>query len=57
MKRRYSAIVPALFVFAGCLAGQQATVREEKQVIKTYAFSGPDPSPTRPSRGAIGLKH
>lgn len=54
MKRRISAAVPVLLVFAGCLGGQQATIREEKQVIKTYPFSGPDPSPTRSSRVGIG---
>ena len=56
MKRRFSAAVPILLVFAGCLVGQQATIREEKQVIRTYPFSGPDPSPTRSSRGGIGQR-
>ena len=56
MKRRLSAAVPVLLVFAGCLVGQQATIREEKQVIKTYPFSGPDPSPTRSGRGEIGQR-
>ena len=56
MKRRFSAAVPILLVFAGCLMGQQATIREEKQVIRTYPFSGPDPSPTRSSRGGIGQR-
>ena len=30
---------------AASVAAQQATVREEKQVFKTYPFSGPDPAP------------
>ena len=50
MSRRFSATAPVLLVFAGCLVGQQATIREEKQVIKTYPFSCPDPSPIRSSR-------
>ena len=56
MKRRISAAVPVLLVFAGCLGGQQATIREEKQVIKTYPFSGPDPSPTQSGGGGIGQR-
>ena len=53
MTRRYSATALALLVCAGCLAGQQATIREEKRVIKTYPFSGPNPSPTRPGRQGV----
>jgi len=45
-----------LAVAAGGLWGQQATIREEKQVIKTYPYSGPDPSPTRTTRREIGQK-
>jgi len=56
MEIRLSATVPLLLVFAGCLGGQQATIREEKQVIKTYPFSGPNPSPTRTARGGIGQR-
>ncbi len=47
MKKRHF-ILLALIVFAVNLAAQQATVREEEQVIKTYPFSGPNPSPVRP---------
>jgi hypothetical protein len=47
MKAMSSICIVALFALAGNLAGQDATVREEKQVIKTYPFSGPNPSPTR----------
>lgn len=56
MTRRLSAAVPILAVAAGSLFGQQATIREEKQVIKTYPYSGPDPSPTRSTRGGVGQK-
>ena len=49
MTRRHLTGILVSFVFAGSLIGQQATIREEKQVIKTYPFSGPNPSPTRPS--------
>ena len=48
MKRSHWIQLLAVAVFAGCLAAQQATIREEPQVIKTYPFSGPNPSPTRP---------
>jgi tetratricopeptide (TPR) repeat protein len=53
---RLSAAVPLALVFAGCLAGQQATIREEKQSIKTYPFSGPNPSPTRSGSGTTGQR-
>jgi len=56
MKKRILSAVPVWLVFAGCLGGQQATIREEKQVIKTYPFSGPNPSPTRPIRGGLGQR-
>jgi tetratricopeptide (TPR) repeat protein len=57
MNRSYLARVPILFVVATCLWGQEATVREEEQVVKTYPFSGPDPSPimTRSGMGRSGL--
>src|SRR4051812_29972851 len=48
MTPRYLTVILISFVIAGNLMGQQATIREEKQVIKTYAFKGPNPSPTRP---------
>ncbi len=35
------------------MAAQQATIREEKQVIKTYPYGGPNPSPTRPIRQGL----
>ena len=47
MKSRSSIPILVLFAFSGNLLGQQATAREEKQAIKTYPFSGPNPSPTR----------
>ena len=42
------ATIPALFLLAGGLSAQPATIREEPQVITTYPFGGPNPSPTRP---------
>ncbi|MGD0774409.1 MAG: hypothetical protein ABSC05_16465, partial [Candidatus Solibacter sp.] len=48
MKTSHFTKILAQFVFAGSLIAQQATIREEPQVIKTYPFSGPNPSPTRP---------
>jgi tetratricopeptide (TPR) repeat protein len=44
---RTAGLLAALFL-AGIANGQQAVVREERQEIKTYPFSGPNPSPTRP---------
>ena len=44
----HASAILTLFVFAGTLGAQQATIREEPQVIKSYPFSGPNPSPTRP---------
>jgi tetratricopeptide (TPR) repeat protein len=38
----------ALFAIAASVHGQQATIGEEPQVITTYPFHGPNPSPTRP---------
>jgi tetratricopeptide (TPR) repeat protein len=56
--RRIMLLLPFLFVLAGCLAAQEATIREEKRVFKTYPFSGPDPSPimTRSSMWGRGLR-
>ena len=51
MKRRPLALLPVLFVLAVCLLCHAATVREEKRVIKTYPFSGPDPLPIRTDGG------
>ena len=45
---RYASGILTLLFVAGTLGAQQATIREEPQVIKTYPFSGPNPSPTRP---------
>src|SRR5215472_19012655 len=38
----------AVCAVAASVHGQQTTVREEPQVITTYPFHGPNPSPTRP---------
>jgi tetratricopeptide (TPR) repeat protein len=38
----------ALFAIAASIRGQLATIREEPQVVTTYPFRGPNPSPTRP---------
>jgi len=38
----------AVFAIAASVHGQQTTIREEPQVITTYPFRGPNPSPTRP---------
>ena len=54
MKRSVAVVAPFLFVLTASLVGQNATIREEKQVIKTYPFSGPDPSPIRSGRGGAG---
>src|ERR1039458_869738 len=53
MERNLSATIPLLLVFAGCVRGRQPTIREKKQVIKTYPFSGPNPSPIRSVRGGV----
>ncbi|HLH19557.1 MAG TPA: DUF5107 domain-containing protein [Bryobacteraceae bacterium] len=37
-----------LVAAAAPLAAQPAEIQEERQVIKTYPFGGPNPSPTRP---------
>ena len=43
-------VAPLLLLVAGTayLAAQPAVIQEEKQVIRTYPFSGPNPSPARP---------
>jgi tetratricopeptide (TPR) repeat protein len=56
MKTSHFTKILALFVFAGSLIAQQATIREEQQVIKTYPFSGPNPSPTRPGGQGVQQK-
>ena len=45
-----------LLAFAGSLAGQQATIREEQQVIKTYPYGGPNPSPVAGGRQGVGQR-
>lgn len=52
MKRNALIFALILCVLAPVLRGQQASVREEKQVIKTYPFSGPDPVAVRGGRAA-----
>jgi len=47
MKRISLNLLLLLSVFVVGLWGQTADVREEKQEIKTYPFSGPDPVPVR----------
>jgi hypothetical protein len=47
MKRISLTLLLLLSVFVVGLWGQTADVREEKQEIKTYPFSGPDPVPVR----------
>ncbi len=41
--KRIQSVTLLTLILAVQLAAQQATVREEKQVIKTYPFSGPEP--------------
>ncbi len=48
MKTSHARGILALLILTGSLGAQQATIREERQSIKTYPFSGPNPSPTRP---------
>ena len=48
MRRIYSVILLTVVAFAATLAAQQATIQEQEQAIKTYAFGGPNPSPIRP---------
>ncbi len=45
---RVRGTVLLLLVAASDLAAQQAEIQEEQQVIRTYPFGGPNPSPTRP---------
>jgi tetratricopeptide (TPR) repeat protein len=56
MRRSHAARLLPLLFLATSLIGQQATVREEQQVIKTYPFSGPNPSPTRPGGQGAGQR-
>src|SRR5208337_1656256 len=51
MKRISITLLLLLSAFAVGLWGQMAEVREEKQVIKTYPFSGPDPVAVRADGG------
>ncbi len=45
MKFRLLMTLSPTLILTVCLFGQQATVQMEKQVFKTYPFSGPDPAP------------
>jgi tetratricopeptide (TPR) repeat protein len=51
MKRISLTLFPLLSVLALGLLCRAATIREEKQVIRTYPFSGPDPVPVRADGG------
>ncbi|MCW5977241.1 MAG: DUF5107 domain-containing protein [Bryobacteraceae bacterium] len=42
---RFAVVIILLLAPGALLAGDTATVKEEKQVFKTYPFSGPDPMP------------
>ena len=53
MRAYQVAMLLALTAIADGLSAQQATFREEKQVVKTYPFSGPNPSPVRPVRQGV----
>ena len=48
--KSYIALLPLFLGLAVCLPAQQATIQEEKQVIKTYPFSHPEPSAVDPIR-------
>lgn len=59
MKRHLGLVLALLLIGATTpLAGQQAIIKEEKQVIKTYPYSGGDPTPimTRSSLWGRGQK-
>ena len=58
MRRSALCMSPLWIALAVCAWGQPATVQEEKQVIKTYPFSDPDPSPimARVSRAGPGQR-
>jgi Flp pilus assembly protein TadD len=58
MRRGAALILVFWLAWVVCVWGQQATVQEEKQVMKTYPFSDPDPSPimTRSSMWGRGLR-
>lgn len=53
---RLAIIVPLAVLAAAVLPAQKAAIQEEKQVYKTYPYSGPDPAPimTRSSMWARG---
>lgn len=53
---RLSIVIPAAILAAAVLPAQKAVIQEEKQVYKTYPYSGPDPAPimTRSSMWARG---
>ena len=48
--KRYLALLPLCLGLAIWLPAQQATIQEEKQVIKTYPFSDPEPVAADPIR-------
>jgi hypothetical protein len=52
--KRYFALLPLFLGLAVCLPAQQATIQEEKQVIKTYPFSDPEPVAVDPIRRGAG---
>jgi tetratricopeptide (TPR) repeat protein len=58
MKRISLVTLSLMLACAVSLSAQQAAVQEEKQVFKTYPFSGPDPAPimTRSSMWGRGLR-
>lgn len=53
---RLSIVLPLALLAAALLQAQKASIQEEKQVYKTYPYSGPDPTPimTRSSMWARG---
>ena len=57
MKLKLGAIA-LILIWSTNLFAQEATIREEPQTIKTYPFSGPDPTPimSRSSMWGRGLK-
>ena len=55
MKRIAPTLSLCLSVLAVCLSACAADIREEKQVIKTYPFSGPDPVVVR-AHGDVSQK-
>ena len=53
MKRISLTLLLLLSVLAVSLLGHSADIREEKQVIKTYPFSGPDPVAVRAQEDSV----